>query len=151
MGDTRSLRAQPPPYTTLPQLGSSYWFHFLQQTSWPLPLSHPPPPVVQPAEETGLAVGSGPVVASRHPGKVHGPGNELMVLVLLGSSVSLPAKWVRLTVPGTPPSSAPPLVKATKSILPWNQVPQKSLLASHQAFITALSHPLSPTCRSSSI
>ena len=39
MVDARSLRARAPPYAMLPLLGSSGWFHFLQQTSWPLPLA----------------------------------------------------------------------------------------------------------------
>lgn len=75
--------AQPhpvPPYLPNKQLGSHYLASFQPSLLQQRPLgSSLQPPALRPAEETGLAVGSGPTVASRHPGKVHGPGNGMVL------------------------------------------------------------------------
>lgn len=127
--------AQPhpvPPYLPNRQLGSHYLASFQPSLLQQRPLgSSLQPPALRPAEETGLAVGSGPTVASRHPGKVHGPGNG-MVLKLATSVLPpllgiLACKMLRLTVSNAhlPHPPALPLVllklsraRPTRSSLP---------------------------------
>lgn len=130
MGDPGAQPHPVPPYLPNRQLGSHYLASFQPSLLQQRPLgSSLQPPALRPAEETGLTVGSGPTVASRHPGKVHGPGNGMVLKWLLHfflrSSVSLPAKEATVSNAHLPHPPALPLVliklsraRPTRSSLP---------------------------------